>query len=210
VSLLFELLQVLFLAAPLVLAGMAHMVLVKLDLLASLKRPLDGGRCWRGARIFGENKTWRGVLLMMGLTLAFMLLQDLLVAHSAAFRSLALYDYSAVSPWLAGLALGLGYVLAELPNSFIKRRLGIRSGRSTRGWLGWLFMVIDQGDSVLGCLLAMYVYWTPSLRIFMLTLLTGTGLHLAVNGVLVLAGLKGSGEDDEAAANPPVPAREEP
>ncbi|MBA2506455.1 MAG: hypothetical protein H0V29_11010, partial [Thermoleophilaceae bacterium] len=45
--------------APVLGAPLLHAPVLKWDLLASLKRPLDGGRGW-----FGANKTWRGVLFM--------------------------------------------------------------------------------------------------------------------------------------------------
>src|SRR4051812_50046796 len=46
-------------------AALAHAPVLRFDLLPRLKRPLDGG-----SGVFGENKTWRGALMMSTGTLA--------------------------------------------------------------------------------------------------------------------------------------------
>ena len=45
-------------------AYLAHAPVLRYDLLRSLKRPLDGGATIRGRRVFGDNKTWRGAIVM--------------------------------------------------------------------------------------------------------------------------------------------------
>ena len=47
---------------------------------------------------------------------------------------------------LLGLALGGGATLGELPNSFVKRQLGIPPGASAWGWPALIFYVWDQVD----------------------------------------------------------------
>lgn len=189
--------RVCFLAAPVIVAGVLHMVLAKLNVLSALKIPIDRGREWRGKRIFGDNKTWRGVVLMIALTMIAYEVQTWSYKYSDWVKELAYYDYNAVNSYFAGFMLGLGYILAELPNSFVKRRLNIKAGKGDKGLKGKIFLVVDQGDSVLGCLLAMYAYWNPSLYVFFLTLATGTGIHLLVNGLLNLAKLKGGSREED-------------
>jgi hypothetical protein len=41
-------------------------------------------------------------------------------------------------------------MLSELPNSFIKRQLGIAPGKATNGMVGVLFYILDQVDMLLG------------------------------------------------------------
>ena len=48
------------------------------------------------------------------------------------------------------LLLGTGYVVGELPNSFFKRELDVAPGGAAKGWLGPVFWVIDQVDSLIG------------------------------------------------------------
>jgi hypothetical protein len=50
-----------------------------------------------------------------------------------------------------GLLAGLGFMLGELPNSFVKRQLGITAGQPAPGRLTRpLFFVIDHIDSTCG------------------------------------------------------------
>ena len=49
---------------PVLGAYLAHAPVLRYDLLRSLKRPLDGGAKIRGRRVFGDNKTWRGAIVM--------------------------------------------------------------------------------------------------------------------------------------------------
>ena len=58
------LLQLLWLAIPVIASGLVHLVVLKLDLLPGLRAlPIDGGATFRGKRVFGDNKTWRGALV---------------------------------------------------------------------------------------------------------------------------------------------------
>jgi len=63
------LLQLLWLALPIIAAGLVHLAVMTLDLLPGLRRlPLDGGLTLRGRRLFGDNKTWRGAVVTIGTT----------------------------------------------------------------------------------------------------------------------------------------------
>ena len=70
------------------------------------------------------------------------------------------------SPIVSGAIVGLVYRLAELPNSFIKRRLGIEAGGSSHSWSGfWLQFLTDHLDSttalaLLGSYTQGYDLWT--------------------------------------------------
>ena len=45
-------------------------MVLKFRWLESLRVPLDGGATWRGRRIFGDNKTVRGAVVMIGVSTA--------------------------------------------------------------------------------------------------------------------------------------------
>src|SRR6266498_898812 len=51
---------------PVLGAPIVHAPILRSDLLPGLKRPLDGGLELRGRRVFGANKTLRGLLAMVG------------------------------------------------------------------------------------------------------------------------------------------------
>jgi hypothetical protein len=112
-----------------------------------LDRPIDLGRSWRGRRIFGDNKTWRGLAAFaLGAAVTF----RAQAAWTSAPPALELLDHGSVrAPWAVGLALGAAALLSELPNSFVKRRLGIAPGGAPRRGRALSFAV-DQVDLLAG------------------------------------------------------------
>lgn len=173
--------RVLWLAAPVIAAAVVHIAVIKLKLLEGLKRPLDGGRTFRGQRLFGDNKTWRGALVMTAASTAFAPLQGVL-----RLERLEYFDYGATPLWLVGLLLGLGFVVFELPNSFLKRRMGVAPGGRGNAF----FVLLDQVDSVVGCLVFLCVVWVPPLHVWLWVLVLCSGVHMLLNSVFVLLGLK--------------------
>lgn len=155
-------LQALWFAAPVIAAGLVHIVIMKQGFFPALARvPLDGGRTFRGRRIFGTNKTLRGAVVTPLATIPFALLQSYLSLHHEWARQLAFVDPQLISPVAWGALLGTGYVLGELPNSFLKRQLEIAPGEGAPGWRGPLFWMLDQLDSLIGILLLLSLALGP-------------------------------------------------
>lgn len=142
------LLAALYLQIAIVFGGVWHMVAVKNDWLAGLRTPI-------AERWFGANKTWRGLLLVPALTAVG---SALLYPLEILWPTLGWQSPLATSNLLlAGFCGGAGYVIAELPNSWFKRRLGIAPGHTPdRG--RWLFLALDQLDSGIGAALAYMLY----------------------------------------------------
>lgn len=162
-----------YLILPAILGGILNMVFVKLPILKSWQVPMDGGRTLGdGKRIFGDNKTWKGFFGMIVLT-----------GLSALLFWRGTFKFS----FLCGAWLGFGYVLFELPNSFVKRRLGLPSGKNG----GVIQTFFDQADSVIGCVLLMpLIYpltWLEGVGIFVIA----TATHYVVNVLLFLFKLRG-------------------
>jgi hypothetical protein len=184
-----------YLMSPIVLAGVCNMVYVKLPVHRALSRPMDGGRSLRdGRRIFGDNKTWKGFVGMIAFGALWFSAQAGLFAAFSWARNLSLVPFGRLRwpflPPLAGALWGLGYVLFELPNSFMKRRLGIVPGTNLKGVKGIAFGVIDQADSVIGCLVALYAFYRYDALTGLWLLLIGLGVHYLVNVGLYLVKLK--------------------
>lgn len=171
-------LRVLYLIAPAIAAGIVHAVVIKRDLLSLLARPLD---CGRG--VLGANKTWRGVVVMLVGSTAFVVLQRIVDADA-----LALVDYREPLTLLLGPALGAGYSLAELPNSFVKRRLGVSPGHRARR-LAPLQYVADQGDSVVGATLAVALFVRDA-EVLVLVAALGFAIHAAIDRLLYVYRVK--------------------
>lgn len=166
----------LLLTFPLIFAGVLHMLVVKLDALSYLKIPLH--ETW-----FGVNKTWRGIFVMLVASIAGVRLAQLLGVHWET----DLLQFQ--SFWWLGLGLGMGYVVPELPNSFVKRRLGVKPGELSQR-SPWLFALIDQADSVVGCVLVYALCGVGTWPLWVTLLLLGTGVHLLLNFLLWAVGVR--------------------
>jgi CDP-2,3-bis-(O-geranylgeranyl)-sn-glycerol synthase len=134
----------LLLFLPLLGSLVLHAPVLRFDLLRSLRHPIDGGRTFRGRRVFGDNKTWRGALVMVSGTV----LATILLSRIQPYWARLPMPIQAAGPWKLGLLLGSGAVLGELPNSFIKRQLGVAPGAHASSLRGALLAIYDQGDFV--------------------------------------------------------------
>lgn len=142
--------------------------------------PVDGGRTWRGRRVLGDGKTWRGVV---GGTLAGVCVG--LVANAVA-RTFGLAV--PIFPPAALVSLPVGSVVGDAAGSFLKRRLGRERGTS--------FPPVDQLGFLLGAFVStlavapdwMSVTVTPPVALVALVLTPV--FHLGANAVAYLLGLK--------------------
>lgn len=183
------LLQLLWLALPIIAAGLVHLAVLKLDLMPGLRRrPIDGGRRFRGRRLFGDNKTWRGAVVTIGTTtLAAWGLGRL---SACCWPLPTLVPFAENHPLLWGLLLGTGYIVGELPNSFAKRQIGIAPGASGQGIAGRIFWIVDQIDSLAGMLLFIAPVWRPSLALLVAIVALMLVAHPIGAWIMVLFGLK--------------------
>ena len=181
--------RVTWIVTPVLLAGLGQVVVLKTGLLAGLAVPIDRDLRWRGRPVLGPRKTWRGVIIMTTLSALVAGGQAVAARRSARLRAWSPFDYDRTNPWLLGFALGLGYCLAELPNSFVKRRLDIAPAGTTDRW-AWLQYLVDQSDSVAGCLVALRFFYKPSRLETSLAFSTGLALHVGVDQLMHAWGVK--------------------
>jgi hypothetical protein len=144
-----EFLNVSYMLSPLLLGLACHGVCIKLGWLRSLARPIDAGLRLRGTRLLGDNKTYRGVAVVALGTAAGVALQVVL-HHVGVAPNVEVLDYSGPGVIALGLGLGAAAMLSELPNSLLKRQLGIAPGAAGGGLRGVLFYVLDQVDMLVG------------------------------------------------------------
>jgi len=173
--------RVLYLFAPLLVSAALSGVVLRFDLLRALSRPIDAGLSLHDGRLFGDGKTWRGVFVAVVGSIATVAVQRAIGAHAGG---LALVDYRKLNPVWFGASMGAGAVLGELPNSFVKRRLNIPPGGTSRGWTSILFYLWDQID-------LLTVAW-PLLALWMapgaLVVVVSFALALAIHPLVALIG----------------------
>jgi CDP-2,3-bis-(O-geranylgeranyl)-sn-glycerol synthase len=162
---------------PAIGAAIAHAPVLRFDLFSALARPIDGGRTFRGRRLLGDNKTWRGAAFMGGGVLA----SSVALHRFPRYHARLPAELRAMPAGTFGAALALGTVAGELPNSFLKRQLGIAPGTQRRSPAGIALSVFDQGDFTLGVWLALRRSWTPSLRQAIDAFATVAAVHAVIN-----------------------------
>lgn len=180
--------QAVYLFAPLLFSVAVSGLVHRYDLGASWKVPIDRGRTIGGKRIFGDSKTWRGVAIAVIGSIVAVTLQKHLLAGCAA--AVAVVDYACVSPAVFGTVMGAAAMAGELPNSFVKRRLGIAPGKTARrGTLRIVFWVWDQIDLLTLSWPALLPWVHPTLGLVTASFVLALVLHplVAFVGFLIRA-----------------------
>lgn len=157
---------------PLILSNVFHMFVVKCNYFKGLKYPIS-------KKLFGKNKTWRGVIIVsLGNAITLLGLSVLLQLHikNALFL---------------GFILGLTYMLFELPNSYIKRKLGVLPGAKFN-YKGMSFSLIDKMDSAFGVCLVYVLLGYINYKYGILLFICSTLIHIVISKLLVAIKLKKS------------------
>ena len=191
---------------PLIVSNVLHMVLVKKNGLSFLSIPLQS--TW-----FGPNKTlrgfvfvpvvngivyliinWPGGWLLSGLSPESYLQQEINIGHDPTYQSFS-SDINFLNFLLMqasiGAVYGLFYMLFELPNSWIKRRMGIASGESSTRFR-WFFTLLDKTDSAIGVSLFFGFLNDFNIEMMLQFFLCASTLHFGISGLLVLSKIKKS------------------
>lgn len=117
--------------------------------------PIDCGKTFRGMRIFGEHKTWRGLITGMIVSTIFLALQQVVFKHSALLQDWTNhFDYAGLPTLIVGPLFGLGALGGDAIKSFFKRQRGTPPGES---WYPF-----DQLDLPIGALIATWPFIHPN------------------------------------------------
>ena len=151
---------------------------------------MDFGKTWRGKRIFGDGKSWRG---FFGGAFSGIFLGLILIGVSALFGS---ENYWGFGPFWRNVGilctLSFGAVLGDLCGAFIKRRIGLERGAKAP--------VLDQYDFVIGAMLVTALFfpdwiyatyiegWHIAALIFLIVIMFA--IHRSMNIIGYKAGLK--------------------
>lgn len=173
-------LQALYFFLPAYLANIAPVIVAKI-FGHTFETPIDFHRSWRGHRIFGDHKTWRGLIagVLVGGLVGY--LQSVWY-YSFIGYSLSITDYVNPNGILLGCLLGFGALAGDAIKSFFKRRRNLPPGAT--------WPPFDQLDFVIGGLLATaFIVRIPILIIILIVVIT-PALHLLTNKIGYKLGLK--------------------
>jgi hypothetical protein len=177
-----------FIVTAFTLAGIAQTAWFATPWSHGFAVPLDGGLRIRGRRLFGDNKTLRGFVMMVpAASAAFVLLS----AAAADAAHAWLWPLSPASyAWLGAWA-GFGFMAGELPNSFLKRQLDVEPGGAPGGGVALAAQfVLDRFDSGIGMLTALALVVEVPWLTWLYVLLGGSFIHWSFSVVMFRLGLK--------------------
>ena len=136
--------------------------------------PVDLNKKFRGKRLFGRTKTYRGFV--------FGILAGILGAYIQRYyysypniQTISYIDYSTVNIYLLGFLMGFGGLFGDLIKSFFKRRLNIKSSRS---WIPF-----DQIDFGIGALIFAYPIGIPTIDIIIPLFILGPIVSLVISRI---------------------------
>jgi len=169
-------------------AGIANMVPVFVAHIAAFKRfdaPIDLGKTYRGKRIFGSHKTWRGLVAGIIFGTLTLWLQQLAVQHSGWLQTwTARVDYGHLPTLALGPLFAIGALGGDAIESFFKRQRGIAPGR---GWFPF-----DQTDYIIGSAIASMPFIALSIAQYAILVVLWLIIHVVASAIGYLLGLKDS------------------
>jgi CDP-2,3-bis-(O-geranylgeranyl)-sn-glycerol synthase len=149
---------------PAGIANAAPVFANKIPVLNRWNTPLDFGMSWRGKRLLGANKRFRGLAFGVVVAATVSVLQYLPDIHYQASIQ------SVTSAAFSGALLGFGALMGDAIESFFKRQRGVKPGDS---WFPF-----DQTDYIIGGLACWLWYVNISWQLVGYIFVVYFGLHL--------------------------------
>jgi len=171
-----EIARVLWILLPAYVANGTPVVVARLlHELGFRRHPVDFGKSFiDGKRLFGDNKSWEGLItgILAGICTGYV-------------QSLYPLIEGASSTATLGLALSIGAMIGDLLGAFIKRRIGLRPGEPLPLVDQLLFIVTALGFSITLKLLSFSFFeWLIAIALTFI-------LHVITNFLAYSIGLKG-------------------
>ena len=121
----------------------------------------------------GKNKTWRGLIVAVLVGILTFWLQKYLFQFNF-FYNISIIDYADFGLML-GFLLGLGAILGDAVESYLKRKYEFKPGESWKPW--------DQLDFVLGALMLSFIVYMPPMEFVFVLLIISPILHIIISRI---------------------------
>lgn len=179
---LFVILKALYFFLPAYAANAAPVIFAKFNLWKRLNVPIDSGKKFKGQYLFGNTKTWRGILAGVLTASTVALLQYFIFTNSdASIQNIYIFNGSLAQFMVLGFLMGIGEGLGDIVKSFFKRRLGKKSGDA--------FFPFDQ-MSFLGALLLSFIVYIPANEYILAIIVFSPAIPVIANLIAYKTGLK--------------------
>ena len=171
--------EIILIILPVLLAGSVFIFIIK-NYPDLWRFPIDGGKTIRDKRIFGDNKNFRGPIIMSVGTSLF-----------GGILFLAINSTLSLTILLNYFLVGLGYSIGELVNSFAKRQLNISPGSRAKGKkLRFFFDLLDNFDSLFVIAFLYYLFFDFSKQTIITAFLIGGIIHYVIDIFMTTKNLK--------------------
>lgn len=167
-----SMLEVIIFFIPAGIGNMAPVLAVRIPLFNRLAYPIDHGATWKGIRIFGDHKTYRGYV--SGILLGSL--------SAVALHKLGIFGDTITTTAVMGAVLGFGALLGDSIKSFFKRRAHVPSGKA---WFPF-----DQLDYIVGGLICIAPWQLFNAAQIGVITVTYFCLHILSTNIGFLLGLK--------------------
>lgn len=157
---------------PAGIANVTPILAVKVPGLRNWNTPLDLRKSYRGKRLLGDHKTWRGIITGILIGTLFIGFQAWLTDGSEWLQDLTYpyINYDSASILILGFLLSLGALAGDAIKSLLKRRYSVKSGDS---WFPY-----DQLDYIIGGLSLILLFVSLPLAIYLWVIVLWFGMHL--------------------------------
>lgn len=172
--------QAFTLMLPITFSGLTLIVCMRKGWLAKLDVPLDAGLQLGGAPLIGRSKSLRSLVIY--LIVATVVTSAL---HLISLQTDLIATVYKANPLVLAPLATVAYLLGEISNSFIKRRLGIAtSGQVVGSGAGRIQAIFDNIDGMLTSgLVFIFIYGVPTevlIASFVLAIVT----HLSTDALM--------------------------
>ena len=168
---------------PAGLANAAPILAAPFPLIKKWNAPIDCGKMYRGKRILGSHKTWRGLVVGIITATLVLWLQQLAISHNAVLQSWTdQVKYVSLPTLIVGPLFGIGALGGDAIESFFKRQRGVAPGQ---GWFPF-----DQTDYIIGGAIATAPYVRLRLVQYVELLLIWLIVHIVASYIGFLLHLK--------------------
>lgn len=180
-----EILFALWFFLPAGLANAAPVFANKIPYINKHNQPLDFGKSFRGKRIFGDHKTFRGLIAGIVMAVIVLVLQKYLYTESSWIQTISQpVDYRHIHTLGLGMLFAIGALGFDAIKSFFKRQIGVQPGST---WFPF-----DQIDYIIGGLLLSSLVVTLPLSAYFWIVFAWFLLHLIGTFAGWLIGLRES------------------
>ena len=168
---------------PAAAANAAPVFAAAIPLVKKIDTPIDAGKIFRGYRLLGPHKTWRGIIAGIVIATIVLWLQRLfteyLIWDQVAADNI---NYSDLPVFLLGPLFAIGALGGDAIESFFKRQRNIKSGTA---WVPF-----DQLDYVIGSVAVSLLFVILSPLQYMWIFIVWFLMHLSASYIGYRLGLK--------------------